>query len=278
MPIQVTCPGCLKRFTVNDKFAGKSGPCPSCRKVIKIPDKSEEVVVHAPEQSGPKDSKGKSVLKPLRRSEVKVSMPVMLAAGLSTFIVFGLALGIRLTGEAPPTALLVIGSMLLAPPLVFVGYWFLRDDELEGYRGRELMVRCGICAAIFAACWLLFAFVPIYLSGENTLAEVPGSYMLFVIPVMIVIGSFAAILALELEVIQGALHYLLYFAITLILALIMGTQLSSSFSGASPGTSPAATPSPPSGPKTQGAPKTQDAPQTPAATPEEEKPKINILQ
>ena len=84
MPIQVTCPGCLKRFTVNDKFAGKSGPCPSCRKVIKIPDKSEEVVIHAPEQSGPKDSTGKSVLKPLRRKEVKLSMPVMLAAGLST--------------------------------------------------------------------------------------------------------------------------------------------------------------------------------------------------
>ncbi len=272
MPIQVTCPGCLKRFTVNDKFAGKSGPCPSCRKVIKIPDKSEEVVIHAPEQSGPKDSKGKSVLKPLRRSEVKISMPVMLAAGLSTFIVFGLALGIRLTGEAPPTALLVIGSMLLAPPLVFVGYWFLRDDELEGFRGRELLVRCGICAAVFAGCWLLFAFVPIYLSGESTLAEVNDGYKLFVIPVMIVIGSCAAVLVLELEVIQGALQYLLYFAITMILALIMGTQLSSSFSGSGRSSSPTEVPSTPSNSKTQ------DAPQAPAEGPEGEKPKINILQ
>ncbi len=272
MPIQVTCPGCLKRFTVNDKFAGKSGPCPSCRKVIKIPDKAEEVVIHAPEQSGPKDSKGKSVLKPLRRSEVKVSMPVMLAAGLTTFIVFGLALGIRLTGEAPPTALLAIGSLLLAPPLVFLGYWFLRDDELEGYRGRELLVRCGICAAIFAGSWLLFAFVPIYLSGEKTLSEVPGSYMLFTIPIMIAIGSFTAVLALELEVIQGVLEYLLYFAITLILAMIMGTNLSSSFSGTSPSKSPAVAPSSPS------TPKSPDIPSTPADTPEEEKPKINILQ
>lgn len=283
MPIQVTCPGCLKRFTVNDKFAGKSGPCPSCRKVIKIPDKSDEVVIHAPEESGPKDSKGISVLKPLRRQEVKLSMPVMLIAGLSTLIVFGLALGIRLTGEAPPTALLAIGALLLAPPLVFVGYWFLHDDELEGYGGRELLIRCGICSLAFAGCWLLYAFLPTYLSGENSLADVPGSYMLFIIPIMIAIGTLVSVGALELEFLQGALHYLLYFAITLLLALAMGTKLSSSFNGSAPPRGAGAVP-PDATADTKApankAPVTKDAADKPAApaAPEQEKPKINILQ
>lgn len=280
MPIQVTCPGCLKRFTVNDKFAGKSGPCPSCRKVIKIPDKSEEVVIHAPEPTGPKDSAGKSVLKPIRRKEVALSMPVMLGAGLATFVVFGLALGIRLTGEAPPTALLSIGSLLLAPPLVFVGYWFLRDDELDGYGGRELLIRCGVCALAFAGSWLLFAFVPMYLTGEKSMADVPGSFMLFTFPVMIAIGTFVSVGALELEFVQAALHYLLYLAITLILALIMGTKLSDSFSGDTTSPGPAiVSPAVPGAPKTPDAAKPTEKPtEKPADKPEQEKPKINVLQ
>ncbi len=274
MPIQVTCPGCLKRFTVNDKFAGKSGPCPSCRKVIKIPEKSEEVVIHAPEPTGPKDSKGKSVLKPLRRSEVKLSMPVMLAAGLSTFMVFGLALGVRFTGEEPPVVLLAIGSILLAPPLAFVGYWFLRDDELAGYRGRELLTRCGICAAVFAASWLLYAFIPTFVSGEKSLSDVSNAYMLFVVPVMIVVGTVASVLAMELEIVQGVLHYMLYFVITLILALIMGTDLSSTLSN-KPSSSEIVAPV-----KPKGATQNQPATNQPAndSPPEEERPKINILQ
>jgi hypothetical protein len=277
MPIQVTCPGCLKRFTVNDKFAGKSGPCPSCRKVIKIPDKSEEVVIHAPEPSGPKDSGGKSVLKPLRRKEVKLSMPVLLGAGIASFIVFGLALGIRLTGQAPPSALLVVGAILLAPPLVLVGYWFLRDDELEGYSGRELLIRCGICAVAFAASWLIFTYVPMYLTGEKSVADVPGSYMLFTIPIMVVIGTFVSVGSLELEFTQAALHYLLYLAVTLILALTMGTKLSDSFNGTSPGPRPSVVgPSNPSPPKT---PEAVQPTEKPAEVPaEEDKPKIKVLQ
>ena len=51
MPINVTCPGCLKRFSVADKFAGKKGPCPKCKKIITIPKKEDEVVIHAPEHS-----------------------------------------------------------------------------------------------------------------------------------------------------------------------------------------------------------------------------------
>lgn len=221
MAIPVTCPSCLKRFSVSDKFAGKSGPCPSCQKTIKIPDKTEEVVIHAPDDAVPKDSKGKSILKPIRRQEVNLSLPVILAASLGTIVVFGLALGFGLSGGAP-TVLLAISSLLLALPLVFVGYWFLHDDELAGFKGRELLIRCGVCAVLFAAIWAVYAFVPRYLNDD---AEVTGIQIVMLLPVMIGLGTAASVLALELEIIQGILHYAFYLGITFVLAWLAGAPL-----------------------------------------------------
>ena len=69
MPINVTCPNCQTRFKVSDKFAGQTGPCPKCKSPIKIPKKEEEVVIHSPDEFGPKDTSGRAVLKPLERQE-----------------------------------------------------------------------------------------------------------------------------------------------------------------------------------------------------------------
>jgi hypothetical protein len=224
MAIPVTCPSCLTRFDVSDKFAGKSGPCPKCQKTIKIPEKSEQVVIHAPEESGPKDSKGRSVLKPLRRKEVSLSLPVILAAALGTLVVFGIALGIGLSGS-PPTALLATGSLLLALPLCFVGYWFLHDDELEGFSGKQLWVRIGTGSLVFAATWAIYALVPLYLFEHQSMAEITGLQMAMFIAIMIGLGTVASVLIFELEVVQGMLHYMFYFVITFLLAWLAGTPL-----------------------------------------------------
>ncbi len=77
MAIQIICPGCHKRFKVSDKFAGKTGPCPQCKTSIKIPLKSEEVVVHAPEEFGPKGDSGEAVLKPIARQETRLTAPMI---------------------------------------------------------------------------------------------------------------------------------------------------------------------------------------------------------
>ena len=71
MSILVICPGCKKQFQVSDQFAGKSGPCPHCKTVIKVPAKQEQVVVHTPEQfgSGGRGAGGKLALKPIARLE-----------------------------------------------------------------------------------------------------------------------------------------------------------------------------------------------------------------
>ena len=50
MAILVVCPGCKKSFNVDDKFAGKTGPCPNCKTKITIPEKKAEVKIHAPDE------------------------------------------------------------------------------------------------------------------------------------------------------------------------------------------------------------------------------------
>ena len=50
MAIAVICPSCKSRFSVSDQFAGRTGPCPKCKKPIKIPAvTAEAVVIHEPE-------------------------------------------------------------------------------------------------------------------------------------------------------------------------------------------------------------------------------------
>jgi hypothetical protein len=225
MPIQVTCPGCLKRFQVNEKFAGKTGPCPNCSKPIKIPDKADEVVIHAPESEGPKDSKGRPVFKPIRRREVKLSLPVILGIAVAAMLCLAVALIVRLTTDEPPTALLALGAILLAPPLAFGGYWFLHDDELESFVGNELLVRTGICAAAFLATWGIYLFIPSYLNGYHSMAEFSSLDLAIVVPIMLIVGAVASLYAFELELGQAIMHYMLYFAVTFVLAATAGTEL-----------------------------------------------------
>lgn len=245
MPIPVTCPSCLTRFSVSDKFAGKSGPCPKCKAVIKIPELSEQVVIHAPVDSAPKDSKGRSVLNPIRREDARLSLPVILSAIIGSIVVFCLAIGLRVNGINPPAVLLAVAAPLLAFPLVIAGYWFLRDDELQGYSGRELIMRCLVCSAVFAVSWALYSQVPSFVSGHSTVADTSVMEMLLMFVMMIGLGSAAAVLALELEIAQGLLLYMLYFIITFALAWISGTPFSEALPGLNATVSaPASTPSP----------------------------------
>lgn len=231
MAINVTCPSCLKRFQVSDKFAGKSGPCPNCKKKIQIPELSEQVVIHAPEDAGPKDSAGKAILKPIRRSETKIGTPVLVSAIVAAIVVVAIAAGLGLSGEQPQTWLLMLGSLLLAPPVVFLGYWFLGDDELQGFTGRQLMARCGICSVGFAALWAIYGFVPRYVSGYAAMEEYSGLDMVIFFPVMLVIGAFIGVFVLDLEILQGAMNYSLYLAVTFLLAWLAGAHLSEPLSG-----------------------------------------------
>src|SRR5437773_846142 len=221
MAIDVTCPSCHTRFQVSDKFAGKSGPCPKCKKTIKVPDKKDEVVIHAPEVSGPTDSMGQAVLKPISRTEVRLQVPQIAAIIGSVLVVLIVAVVLRFQfkGGAVPPLITILGSILLGPPLAFAGYTFLRDDELEPYRGREVILRslpCGLTyAAIWGAYWLVFAYW--YNFKPLPTVEPNWQIMAAVVPAMVAAGAVAAQASLEFELTTAALHYALYLISTVLL-------------------------------------------------------------
>lgn len=216
MAINVVCPGCKKRFSVDDKFAGKQGPCPKCKTVIKVPEKTEEVVIHEPESFGPKDSKGRAVLKPIARKEAKFSPVLAAVAGISSLLVLVAAWMLR--GQASPL-LLGIGALVLAPPLAWSGYAFLRDDEYEPFRGRELWVRVGACSLVYA---LLWGLIPLIAGYGLRLDELELIHMAFLAPLLIGLGAFTAYASLDFDFGVGALHYGLYLTVTVVLRLVLG--------------------------------------------------------
>ena len=224
MSIQVTCPSCLKRFQVSDKFAGKTGPCPACKKPIKIPDKDEQVVVHAPDDGAPKDSKGRSVLKPITMKDPELTNRMLLIAGGCVFGVVAISLGFRLSGGTPLWAQL-LGIVLMAPPLVRIGYSFVHDRELAPYTGIELRNRVLICSALLVATWLVYFFVPAYVLELDSPQEMSWTTVGITFCMMGVLGAFASVACFELEFLSGLIHASFYYAVVIITALIAGVTL-----------------------------------------------------
>jgi hypothetical protein len=224
MPIQVTCPNCLKRFQVSDKFAGKSGPCPNCKKTIKVPEESEEVVIHAPDDGAVKDSKGKSVLKPILRTETDVTRKGLLLTGGAILAAVAVAIGLRIAGGAP-LAVRILGALLVAPPLVWAGYAFVRDSELEPYVGPDLRNRVLIVSGIYAALWILYAFVPSYVLELDSPSEMSLVVFGIIFSIMLGIGALASSEVLELEFFSGLAHAGLYLIVAMLLVLISGVPV-----------------------------------------------------
>jgi len=220
MAIDVTCPGCKTRFQVSDKFAGKKGPCPKCKAIIQVPSKADEVVIHAPETTGPKNSRGEAVLQPIFREEVRLSVPLIVGIVASVAIVLVMALVLRLTAHRPgkiDPVMTILGAIVLAPPLVFAGYTFLRDDELEPYRGLSIVLRLIPCSIVYPLLWGIYWFAFAYLEIQPQLI-----HMVFVVPAMIALGAVTAQASLDLELGPAALHYALYLTSMVVLRLIMG--------------------------------------------------------
>lgn len=224
MAIQVTCPGCLKRFSVADQHAGKQGPCPSCKKTITIPKLEDQVVIHeAP--SGPVDSKGRSVLKTFRRTDSKFSP--LVAGAAAGVVVLAIVAAILMKGAVQESTIaalcmMVGGAALLAPFIVAGGYMFLRDDELEPYRGAQLWIRSAACGVAFAAAWLLFGFILSRFTTPEAVAEGLAIWQLLIpLAVMFMVGLLAAYVSLDLEPVNAVMLFTLFFVCTGLLRLLM---------------------------------------------------------
>ncbi|MEE2825615.1 MAG: hypothetical protein VYE64_03200 [Planctomycetota bacterium] len=219
MTIRVTCPTCHKRFDVSDKYAGKEGPCPSCKTIIKIPDKEDEVVIHAPEHSGPKDSAGKSTLAPLVRDETSLSGVQITLICVTVIGFFIGSLIVRLMVAEPAKLswlLLAVGALFISVPTVFAGYTFLRDQERGRFTGQELSLRVAICSVLYVALWGLFPLAEYAFDGYSLGAWIAAGVG------MMAVGGAVGMLSLDLDYLIGLLHFGMYFGACMLARVIVG--------------------------------------------------------
>lgn len=222
MPIQVSCPSCLTRFTVADQHAGKEGPCPKCKKKITIPNLEDEVVIHAPTPEGPTDSKGKSVLKTVKKKDATFDPLIttgVVVVVLSTLVA---AFFLRGTDVANSWPILAGGSILLGPLIAWAGYSFLRDQELAPYLGFHLWGRATICGLLYALAWGVYFLLAWQLAGEGWQeAGLPIWQVGFAGAVAIGIGTFVGFVSLDLEPVMAGLQCGFYFIVTVLLRFVM---------------------------------------------------------
>jgi hypothetical protein len=225
MAIPIVCPGCKKSFKVDDKFAGKTGPCPNCKTKLTIPEKLPEVKVHAPDEfaGGGKSVTGKLVLKPIARTEVRIKPALAAMIGGAVVAAIAWALAVRsfggIPGSLPCYLLSGAGLLLFSPLLAIAAYSFLRDDELEPYRGMQLYLRAGAAGLTYMILWGAFVYVKLQL-GE---ALTPTMWVV-IVPPFLFIGGLAGKLALDLESTNAFFHYAFYVAATMLLGLIAGLK------------------------------------------------------
>ena len=217
MSIIVVCPGCLKSFKVSDKFAGKSGPCPKCKRILQVPTKETEVIVHAPEAfaGGGKSAAGKLVTKPIAHINAKLKpiTTAILAAGVVGVLVATWMLGnARLLDSV---AIVAACLLVISPPLTVAAYEMLRDDEFEPYRGRSLYLRSAACGWTYASLWGVFAI----LSPHIVTGEVWNWF--FVVP-FVAMGALVPMGAFDLEFGDGLFHCGFYLVATLLLRWAAG--------------------------------------------------------
>ncbi len=218
MSIRVTCPSCHTRFNVSEKFAGKEGPCPKCKKIIRVPDATEEVKVHEREV-GPKDSKGRAILKPIARQETKVSnvQMTLIIAGIVTFLVLALVMRLMISPADFPQWLLMLSAIAIAPATAYAAYTFLRNQELGIIPRDELIKRIGVCSIVYALLW--FA-MPLAAFAFNDQYEM-GSWMV-ALAAMLGIGGATGMFSMDFDYLFGLIHYGLYLVVCLLGRIIAG--------------------------------------------------------
>ncbi len=219
MSILVVCPGCHKSFRVDDKFAGKSGPCPKCKHKIAVPDLQEDVQVHAPTdfESGGRSTTGKLVTKPVSRQEVRLTPVGMAAMAAVALTILGVTWAAGGLIQSDP-AVRIAGLLLISPVFVLAAYWFLRNEDLEPYQGVSLYIRAAICGTVYAALWGVYSYVAgMVLGPEPELWQ-----WFFIVPPLLGVGGLISLVSLDLDYGNGFFHYVFYVLITVVLGWIAG--------------------------------------------------------
>ncbi|RLS33442.1 MAG: hypothetical protein DWH79_06980 [Planctomycetota bacterium] len=208
MAIQVLCGSCKATFAVSDQFAGRTGPCPKCKAPITIPAAPiKGVTIHEPEApSTTSTATGRAPTAPFKRTDRGVTAIQWTLLAMGSVLALAAAMVARVVWHGdPPREFLAAGAVLLAIPCAFLGYAAIRERELAPHRGRSLLLRTLICAAVYAALWAAYGFLP------------PGIEMwqwLYVAPIFVGIGAFAAFACFDFESGSAVAHFSLYLLVT----------------------------------------------------------------
>ena len=216
MPIPVVCPGCSSRFTVSDKFAGQTGPCPKCKKPITIPALVKAVTIHEPE-SPVKAATGRPAIVSVPRLVEPAPVLAFAAAGAGAVasMVAAWLIGMLHRPAQPPAWLLAGGAFVVAIPCVLLAYELVRDRELAAIRGSSLLLRGLVCAAVYAGLWCIKGMLP----AEAT---VDMWQWLFLGPLFLLPGALAALATLELDWGPAVAHFSIYVLFTAVLRMLAG--------------------------------------------------------
>lgn len=219
MAIAVLCPGCKSRFSVSDQFAGRTGPCPKCKKPITIPAvTADAVVIHEPEAPvATSNGTGRAPTAPIRRTDKPISTLRFVAVGAAAIALLAAAwaAGRFMNPEEIPAWLMLAAAFLVALPCVMLGYVAVRDRELEPFTGTPFLLRSLACAAVYAALWGVKGLLPPDATAEMW-------QWLYLAPMFVVSGALAALVAFELEWGTAVAHFSLYAMVTALLRWLLG--------------------------------------------------------
>jgi hypothetical protein len=179
------------------------------------------VKIHAPEEyaTAGRGKGGKSISKPITRKETKIDRLTWIIGVAASLVVVVVAIVLRGIVPQNPVPYVGVGLLLVTPPLVRLGYGFLRDDELEAYTGRPLWIRTAICTVVYIGLWALYGFVlvPSGLTGEMW-------QWFFIGPLFVGIGALVAFAVFDLEPGSAALHVGFFLLVTLLLRALVGLK------------------------------------------------------
>lgn len=216
MPIPVVCPGCSARFTVSDKFAGLTGPCPKCKKPITVPALVKAVTIHEPD-SPVKGATGRPAIVSVPR--LVEPTPVLAiagsAAGAVCLLILAWLVGAMFRPGTPPAWLLIGSAFGVALPCVVLAYALVRDRELAALSGIGFVVRSLICAAVYAGLWCIKGLLPAEVTAEMW-------QWLFLAPIFLLPGALAALATLELDWGPATAHFSIYVLFTALLRTLAG--------------------------------------------------------
>lgn len=220
MSIIVVCPGCRKRFQVDDKFAGRTGACPNCKAPIRVPTKEEEVKIHAPGEApiAAGEPGSNLVIKPLERLDTGWGRTGAIVIGVSVVAaVIAAWLGGRSGIFEESLLARGVGLLVISPPLVIAGYTFLRQSEdLDPYCGKQLWMRAAICSLVYVILWWVYGYV-----ANQVLTEEIWTWA-YVAPPFFIVGGLAALSCLDLDPTSAFFHYSFYVGATILLRAAAG--------------------------------------------------------